>query len=193
MTPQASGRRERKKAATRTALADAASRLFLERGYDGVTVAEVADEADMAVATLFAHFPAGKEALIFDDGIERRETLAAAITERPAGTSALDALEAYLARRGAFDESPSPEGQQRRDLIISTPALRAHARSLWMGCESILTELLAQESGRDPQDVSLRLLARYVLELPDLIGADHNSRKSLETAFDHLRRGWPDL
>ncbi|MFF4749334.1 TetR/AcrR family transcriptional regulator [Streptomyces sp. NPDC002514] len=193
MITQVPGRRERKKAATRKALSGAALRLFLERGYDGVTVAEVADEADTALATLFAHFPAGKEALIFDDGTERREALEAALTERPAGMSALDALETYLANRGAFAESLSPEEQRKRELIISTPVLRAHARSLWMGCEGSLTGLLAEESGRDPQDVSLRLLARYVLELPDLIGADRHSRASLETAFAHLRRGWPDL
>ncbi|WP_147264659.1 TetR/AcrR family transcriptional regulator, partial [Streptomyces sp. NBRC 110611] len=60
----APGRRERKKAQTRKALADAALRLFLERGYDGVSVKDVAEAADVSVTTLFKHF-SGKEALVF--------------------------------------------------------------------------------------------------------------------------------
>ena len=62
------GRRERKKAQTRQALTDAALRLFLEHGYDAVTVAQIAEAADVSIATVFKHVPDGKEALIFDDG-----------------------------------------------------------------------------------------------------------------------------
>ncbi|KJK57800.1 hypothetical protein UK12_14285 [Saccharothrix sp. ST-888] len=51
------GRRERKKAATRRALADAALRLFLERGYEQVGIREIADAADVSTTTLFKHFP----------------------------------------------------------------------------------------------------------------------------------------
>ena len=64
------GRRERKKAQTRRALADAAMRLFTERGYDNVGVREVAEEADVAVTTLFKRFPS-KEALVFDGDADR--------------------------------------------------------------------------------------------------------------------------
>ncbi|MFC7111010.1 TetR/AcrR family transcriptional regulator [Nonomuraea rubra] len=77
------GRRERKKAQTRQALSEAALRLFSEHGYDGVTVAQIADEADVSIATLFAHVPDGKEALIFDDGAERRVWLVSAVRDRP--------------------------------------------------------------------------------------------------------------
>ncbi|WP_280431681.1 helix-turn-helix domain-containing protein, partial [Nocardia brasiliensis] len=65
------GRRERKKAANRQALADAALRLFLERGYDAVGVREIADAADVSVATLFKHFPGGKEARGVGQGRDR--------------------------------------------------------------------------------------------------------------------------
>jgi AcrR family transcriptional regulator len=85
------GRRERKKAETRRKIADAALRLFLERGYDAVGIREVAAEADVAVTTLFAHF-ASKEALVFeqDEDFERR--LVQAVRERAPGEPLLPAL-----------------------------------------------------------------------------------------------------
>jgi AcrR family transcriptional regulator len=193
MERTAPGRRERKKAATRQALATAARRLFLERGFDKVTVAEIADAADTAVSTLFAHFPGGKEALILGDGDEREQALAAAVRQRPEGVSILRALREFLATRGPFDPAPDPESGRIAELVISTPTLRAYARSLWTGCEAALAHVIAEQTGRDPSDLSLRLLARYVLEIPDLAGTEPDPPAALDTAFTHLQRGWPDL
>jgi AcrR family transcriptional regulator len=60
------GRRERKKQLTRQAISDVATRMFLERGFDAVTITEIAAAADVAVQTVFNHFPT-KEELYFDD------------------------------------------------------------------------------------------------------------------------------
>lgn len=193
MEQTAPGRRERKKAATRQALATAARRLFLERGFDKVTVAEIADAADTAVSTLFAHFPGGKEALVLGDSDEREQALAAAVRQRPEGVSILQALRDFLATRGPFDPAPHPESRRIAELVISTPALRAYARSLWTSCEATLTHVIAEQTGRDADDLSLSLLARYVLETPDLAGAKPDPPAALDTAFTHLQRGWPDL
>jgi AcrR family transcriptional regulator len=190
MTP--TGRRERKKAATREALVSAARRLFLERGFDQVTVAEIADEADTAVSTLFAHFPGGKEALVLGDGRERELSLVMAVRQRPEGTSILQALHDFLATRGPFNPSPSEQARRVADFVIATPALRAYARSLWTGCETALAQVIAEETGREI-DFSLRQLARYVLEIPDLAGTDPNPPAALTTAFTRLQRAWPDL
>src|SRR4051794_10762590 len=90
------GRRERKKQQTRQAISDVATTLFLERGFDAVTVAEVARAADVAVQTVFNHFPA-KEDLFFDEpgwwtGPAR------AVREAPVGADPVNVLEAsYLA------------------------------------------------------------------------------------------------
>ena len=65
-TEAAEGRRERKKRQTRQAISDVATGLFIERGFDAVTVAEVAKAADVAVQTVFNHFPT-KEDLFFDE------------------------------------------------------------------------------------------------------------------------------
>ena len=187
------GRRERKKAATREALATAARRLFLERGFDQVTVAEIADEADTAVSTLFAHFPGGKEALILGDAEEREQSLTAAVRERGDGVTILRALHDFLATRGPFDPDPSPQGRRLADLVIATPALRTYARTLWTSCETALAQVIAEETGRAATDFSLRLLVRYVLEIPDVAGTDATPPAALTAAFAHLERGWPDI
>ncbi|MFI9381770.1 TetR/AcrR family transcriptional regulator [Kutzneria sp. NPDC052558] len=189
----APGRRERKKAATRRALSEAALGLFLERGFDKVTVAEIAEAADTAVSTLFAHFPAGKEALILGDGAERGRALAAAVLDRPQGTSILQALKDFLATRGPFEAEPDPYTRRVTDLVVTTPALRAYARSTWTDNEESLAGVIAAETGRDAGDLSLRLLARYVLEIPDIAGTAPDAPAALEIAFEHLTRGWPDL
>src|SRR5215475_5880055 len=93
--PAPMGRRERKKAATRQAIADAALRLFLERGYDEVGIREIADAADVSTTTLFKHFP-GKEALVFDQDRNREAVLVAAVRERAAGQSVVDALRQHV-------------------------------------------------------------------------------------------------
>src|SRR5215204_6850725 len=82
------GLRERKKRAAREAIASTARRLFAERGFDAVTVAEVAAAADVSEKTVFNHFPT-KEDLAFagrEEGIAR---LVADIIERPPGASVL--------------------------------------------------------------------------------------------------------
>lgn len=191
--PRAPGRRERKKAATRQALAAAARRLFLERGFDHVTVAEIADAADTAVSTLFAHFPGGKEALVLGDSHEREQALAAAVRQRPAGSSVLRALRDFLATRGPFNPRPDPQAKRLAALVVATPALRAYARTLWTSCETTLAQVIAEQTGRAADDLSLRLLARYVLEIPDIAGTEPDPTAALDAAFAHLQRGWPDL
>jgi AcrR family transcriptional regulator len=187
------GRRDRKKAATRKALADAALKLFLERGYDNVTVKEIAEAADTAVATLFAHFPAGKEALILDDSGEREASLTAAVRERQEGTSVLDALHAFFADRAPFRQDLPEEYQRRMDLVMNTPALWAYARTVWVACQDPLAALLVEAAGLEEADDSLHALARYVLETPDLASSRPDRGAALAQAFTHLKQGWPGL
>jgi AcrR family transcriptional regulator len=186
------GRRERKKALTRQALADAALELFLAHGYDGVTVAQIADAADVSLATLFKHVPDGKEALIFDDGTERREAVVAAVRDRPAGTTVLAALREFMTGRGPFATDLSPDLARKRDLIVGTPALAGYQRRLWLAGETALAEAIAAGAGRAATDPATRALARYVLEIPELAGTDPDPRASLEAIFDLLQRGWAD-
>jgi AcrR family transcriptional regulator len=85
------GLREIKKAETRREIADTAMRLFVQRGFDHVTVAEVAAAARVAEKTVFNYFPT-KEDLFFDEVPERQAALVAAIRDRSPGESIVAAL-----------------------------------------------------------------------------------------------------
>src|SRR4051794_19861066 len=87
------GLRERKKRAAREAIAGTARRLFAERGFDAVTVAEVAAAADVSEKTVFNHFPT-KEDLAFAGREEGIAQFVTAIAERPPGSSVLDVFRA---------------------------------------------------------------------------------------------------
>jgi AcrR family transcriptional regulator len=189
MVSQAGGRRQRKNAQTRASLADAALRLFLEKGYDAVSVKEIADAVDISVPTVFNHVPDGKEALIFDDGTERRENLLAAVRERADGQSVMAALREFTAGRGPFVADSTPEFRRRTDLIMTTPALRGYTRKLWISCEEPLAAAIATELGRPPDDLTARAVARYVLEIPQFVGDAADPLDALHAVFDLLEHG----
>ncbi|TCC54905.1 TetR/AcrR family transcriptional regulator [Kribbella pittospori] len=199
------GRRERKKQQTRQAISDVATTLFLERGFDAVTVAEVARAADVAVQTVFNHFPA-KEDLFFDEpgwwtGPAR------AVREAPAGADPVNVLEAaYLSEtRERFEVGHLATWKQFVRTIESSPALLARRRLNAAEMETSLTEALDE---RNPgQYLRNRLIAaqfaaaQKVLEeqlmrlLPDEASADQvqQAQAELERAvaevFGVLRHG----
>ena len=189
MTSEPPGLRERKNAQTRRTLAEAAERLFLEKGYEQVGVKEIADAADISVPTMFRHVPDGKEAVMFDDGVERRESILAAVRHRPAGRSLLAALREFMAGRGPFLADPDPEMRRRTELIMHTPALREYSRRLWIRCEEPLAAAIAAELGREPDDITARAVARYVLEIPQFLGDEPDPRAALDAVFALLERG----
>jgi AcrR family transcriptional regulator len=191
MTSAPTGLRELKRIRTRQAIAAAALELFSAHGYESVTVAQVAEKAEVSVATLFNHVPDGKEALIFDEGTERREALVAAVRDRAPGTSVLAAIGGFLAGRGPFAARLSPDLEAMRDLILATPELGDYQRKLWMRSQDELARVVAEESGREAADPIVRALARYVLEIPDLVGRDPDPRASLDAIIGLLAHGWP--
>src|SRR3954466_7134018 len=98
-TPLDPGLRERKKQRTRELIADTARRLFAERGFERVTVAEIAREAEVAEATVFNYFPT-KEDLFYSRLAAFEDELLEALRRRPAGTSVAAAFAEFLLRSG---------------------------------------------------------------------------------------------
>ncbi|MEU8698740.1 TetR/AcrR family transcriptional regulator [Streptomyces sp. NPDC048680] len=182
------GRRERKKAATRQAIADAALELFLEHGFERVSVRDVAEKADVSTTTLFAHFP-GKEALVFDREAEVEAELTAAVRDRPAGQDVVEALRAH-ALTSWVRVASDPRRDRFTALVDGTPALREYWERMWMRHAGALGAAIAAELGREADDLACSALARFVLEVPALAMAGHDPRASVDTVFDLLTHGW---
>lgn len=182
------GRRERKKAATRQAIADAALELFLEHGFERVSVRDVAEKADVSTTTLFAHFPS-KEALVFDREEEVEAALTAAVRERPKDQSVIEALRAHALESWVRIVS-DPRLREFHALVDRTPALRDYAERMWMRHAAALGAVIAEELGRETDDLACSALARFVLEIPTLVHGRHDPRAAVETVFDLLIHGW---
>jgi AcrR family transcriptional regulator len=161
---QRSGLRERKKHATRLHISTVATRLFIERGFDEVTVAEVAEAANVSKMTVFNYFPR-KEDLYFDREGEAAELLACAVRERPAGRSPVGALR-DLARKLTAEAHPfsgvRPGVPHFWRVVQESAALRARAREMLEALEEGLTRvLLAAVAGGDV--ATARMVACMVL------------------------------
>ncbi|MGY1762724.1 TetR/AcrR family transcriptional regulator [Geodermatophilus sp. SYSU D00779] len=153
-------RRARKKAQTRTLIRETAQRLFAERGFEAVTIADIAAAADVAVQTVFNHFPT-KEDLFFDGHTPWVDGAAEAVRSRPVGTAPLDALHAYLVDRVALHvrQLTTSEGRLFDATLEASPSLRARERELHHEATArlgdALHEVWATEGGAPavPEDV----------------------------------------
>ncbi|WP_028933598.1 TetR/AcrR family transcriptional regulator [Pseudonocardia spinosispora] len=181
------GRRERKKAATRKAIADAALRLFLEHGYDKVTMREVAEEADVSATTLLNYFPT-KETLVFDHDADVQASLVAAITDRPAGTSAVTALHQHLKER-AVHASAAPGATRFRVLVQSEAALTKHERDMWLRHQDALTAAVAEAEHLPSDDRTCRLVAAFALQTLIVAMDSDDPSSTIDLGFALIEHG----
>jgi AcrR family transcriptional regulator len=156
------GLRERKKQQTRQLLADTARRLFTERGFENVSVAEIARAADVSAPTVFNYFPS-KEDLVFS-GLESFEhELLQAISDRPAGESVLTAFGRFILRpRGFFAATDKDAAEQLLNLarmIAGSPALLAREREILARYTDSLADLIAEETSATADDPRPRIAA----------------------------------
>jgi AcrR family transcriptional regulator len=121
------GLRERKKRRTRQALAEAALRLFAERGYEQTTVADIAAAAEVSTRTFFAYFPT-REDVVFADTDERLEAMRQALASLPDGASPARAIHEMVQRVFATPGAVfGPDRATRIALVLGRPELRAKA------------------------------------------------------------------
>lgn len=158
-------RRSRKRLATRRTISLAADRLFQERGFDNVTVDEIAAAADVGRMTVFNYFPR-KEDMFFDRDEEGRETLREALRQREAGVSPIETLR-RLAHRLIAEETPYLEFSSRSQGFIETversETLKARARAIRDELSHVVAVALAASVGRDPADPEAHLAAGMLL------------------------------
>jgi AcrR family transcriptional regulator len=151
------GLRERKKEQTRRAIADAAFRLFAERGFQATTVADIAEAADIAPRTFFAYFPS-KEDVLFANFNETFDAVEERLRARPAGESTFDALGAWIAGQVPEMEADSANAAVRRRLGCENPSIAARERHLLGRFEAIITESVAADLGDPPTDLRPRMI-----------------------------------
>jgi AcrR family transcriptional regulator len=144
------GLRERKKARTREALQDTAMELFLEHGFGGTTVEEIADACDVSPRTFFRYF-AAKEEVLFADTSQRCGALIDALAAQPADRLPFDALHHAL-RTVALDYEPQRDALRRRaEILHRSPELRAYKAEHQGGWEEAVTEELQRRSSEPPR------------------------------------------
>ncbi|MET7543289.1 TetR/AcrR family transcriptional regulator [Streptomyces sp. NPDC055059] len=183
------GRRERKKAATRQALADTALNLFLEHGYDHVTIRDIAEAVDVSTTTLLKYF-ATKEALVFDEDTEQEAALVSAVRDRPEGQSIPQALCAHIKHvRISADGSDARFAAFVR-LVNTTPALGEYAHRMWMRHEDALACAIAEATGSRPDDYRCAALAHFALESSAFAQRADDPERAVDTAFALLEHGW---
>lgn len=158
------GLRNQKKAETRQAISNVATRLFVERGFENVSVAEVAREAGVARKTVFNYF-LRKEDLIFDREEEVRSLVRDAITDRGA-RSPVHAFQTLMrtlltADHPIFRMSARPIQFWRT--VTESPALTTYARELQVTLGNDLGEMLADAVGKPHGDPSARLAAAMLV------------------------------
>ncbi|MDU0291385.1 TetR/AcrR family transcriptional regulator [Saccharothrix longispora] len=142
------GLRERKKQATRTALADAALRLCVAHGLDGVTVEQVAHEAGVSLRTFFNYFSSKEEAVVAGD-VSTATAFVEAFAARPEGEPVLTALRAALVEVVPEHIDPARVAQLR--VLRRTPALLPHQIAAFAAQERELAGVVARRVGVDPE------------------------------------------
>ncbi|MFD8942425.1 TetR family transcriptional regulator [Streptomyces californicus] len=180
------GLRERKKQLTYQAVSDAAIALFLERGFDKVSVAEVAAAADISKPTLFRYFPA-KEDLVLHRFADHEDESARVVAARPAGESPLDALHRHfldgLDRRdpvtGLCD---APEVLAFMRLLYGTPALVARMYAYQGRSEAALADALGG-------GLPARLAAGQIVAVLRILALDNWRRIDAGESADAVRVG----
>ena len=201
------GLRARKKRAAREAIAAAARRLFAERGFDTVTVAEIAAAANVSEKTVFNHFPT-KEDLAFAGRERGLVQLVADITERPRGVPVLDVFRALTAT--VIDEFVAPGDEELLTvarIIRHSPALQERLTVGWESGAAAVTAAIAATSGASDDDLVPGIVARtlwfthrsiFLVALQGLLAEEDREqlvvrlRAAADRAYDQLAGGLGD-
>jgi AcrR family transcriptional regulator len=206
VTDLPTGLRERKKQQTRDTISAVATRLFATRGFERVTIAEVADAADVSKMTVTNYFSL-KEDLVFDQHEHITTLLANAVSARPDGTSVLAAVRrAYSDALARVDPTLGFRGAAFARMVDDSAALRAREREIFEQRESALAEVLAAETRAAPGDLKPQIAAVQLAGVfrilyyegrrrllageaePDIIAA---LRRYARAAFHQVEHGLP--
>ena len=184
------GLRERKKARTRSGISGAAIALFLERGYDQVSVAEVAEAAEVSKRTLFAYFPT-KDDLVLHRFADHEDEPARVVRARPPGVAPLEALHQHL--RAALERRDpitglcdAPEVVRFYRLLLDTPTLSAALARHHVRGEDALAAALVEAAPAEASGLTPRLAAVQILAVLRTLGHANQVRIAAGSTADAL-------
>jgi AcrR family transcriptional regulator len=181
--------RERKKLRARRALADAALRLFTEKGFDATTLEEVADEAEVSKSTFFRAFPA-KEAAAIEAEAEVWSAYLAALADRPLSGDVLGELHQTLATAVAgLDPGWDERFLATRRLVATEPALLRYLEHYRAAMKTEVVTCLAGRLGLDAEDLRLHVLAELAVTVWSLSGRHwvrHDGRGGRQALLDGM-------
>jgi AcrR family transcriptional regulator len=188
------GLRERKKQRTREKIVEAAFELFAERGFDGTTIADIADAAEIAPRTFFSYFPS-KDDVVFYDFEETQAVIASWLHDREPGTNTIDALRAGIAS-GIKEIGPGDlrEKRLKKQLVRENESLAAHSEHLKGKLAELVGEAVAEDLGDAPSDLRPRLVSAAFIAAIGLIedmpddDISHSS-ETIESLLAFLRGG----
>jgi AcrR family transcriptional regulator len=186
------GLRERKKVRTRELIAETARTLFAERGFEGVTVAEIARAADVSQQTVFNYFPT-KEDLVYWRLEAFEAELLAAIRDRPAGEPVIAAFGRFVRRpRGLLAEGDDAARDRLAGItrmIAGSPALLARERQTLARYTASLAALIAEEQGAAPTDAAPMVAANALMGVHHALVAQARAGVVAGTPHATLRQG----
>jgi AcrR family transcriptional regulator len=199
------GLRERKKRQTREVIAEAAMALFHERGFDAVTVAEIARAADVSEKTVFNYFPA-KEDLVAHRGVELTAALIEAVHNTTPGGSVITPFRQMTeALLDAVENEPVESIVAVPRLVMGSSTLRQRLFVGWEQEAAALTPAIAEQAGLEPDDFLAAMMARVLSWTHRLVfraaftrllaGEDQRAvaadlRVDAARAYDQLQRGF---
>ena len=193
----APGLRERKKLRTRAEIQRHALRLFREQGYEGTSVSQIAEAAEVSESTFFRYFPTKEDVVLWDEFDPR---LVAVFRSQPADLSAVAALRAAF--RQVMTEVSTVEWavqQERMALTLAVPPLRAMLVDQIRGPMRLVAEVVAERAGRAVDDQAVRALAGAVLGVALAAmfqwaeDPDADVTTLVDDAMAQLERGFPGL
>ncbi len=160
------GLRERKKERTRHEIIEVALKLFEKKGYDGTTIEEIAEVAEVSARTVFRYFTS-KEDLVFLGQDEENARVAELMRNAPKGTPALDALMAGT--RAVLTTANTQPSQLLRSqkLIQTTPTLRAHKAKVLQTVQHLIADGLTPPRASKKELLRIRMMAAVYMAALD--------------------------
>jgi mycofactocin system transcriptional regulator len=152
----------RRRSTTWDHISNVAIDLFAARGFDEVSVDEVAEAAGIARRTLFRYYPS-KNALPWGDFDAHLEHMRDLLADLDPGVPVRDALRTALLAFNTFDEAETARHRQRMRVILETAALQAYSMTMYAGWRAVVAAFVARRLGATPGDLVPQTVAWTML------------------------------